>query len=241
MLHFIILDDDILHNKNTNKRLESIFKRYNMEACISLITTKSEEVLEYCSKHNIRNNVYLLDVDVQNSINGIEVAKIIRGLDVRAYIIFISAHPEYVLPSLKTRVFDYLIKPVSIETLGKCINSINVDFIKTKTENTPLLTIKSGFSMYNLNYDEITYLEKYGHMLVVHTISGKIESSESLESIEAKLDKNNFFRCHKSYIVNTSYISKVDYSNNIIHLKNGESCVVSKRLKKELKAIWDLN
>jgi two-component system, LytTR family, response regulator AgrA len=240
MLNFIILDDDVVHNKNTYKRLQSIFKKNNLEASISLDTTKPSEVIEYCSRYNSRNNVYLLDVDVQSTINGITVGEIIRGQDVRAYIIFVSAHPEFVLPSLKTRVFDYLIKPVSIGTLEKCINSTYKDFTKVNSDNIPSLTIKSGFNVFNLNYDEITFLEKFGHMLVVHTISGKIESSESLESIESKLDKKKFFRCHKSYIVNISHISKVDYSSNIIHLKNGEYCSVSKRLKKELKSIWDL-
>lgn len=240
MLHIVVLDDDVRHNMNTNKRLELIFKKYDLEAYIELSTTNSSEVIEYSSRHNKRNNVYLLDVDVQSSINGIDVASIIRQQDVMAYIVFISAHPEYVMPSLKTKVFDYLIKPVSEETLAKCVNSIYKDFMKINKQSVQSFTIKSGFNVYNLSLDEITFFEKYGHLLVVHTVSGKIESSESLDSIEGKLDKKKFFRCHKSCIVNISHILRVDYSNNIIYLKNGESCMVSKRSKKELKSICEL-
>lgn len=139
------------------------------------------------------------------------------------------------MPSLKTKVFDYLIKPVSIQTLDACVCSINKDFKKVNSKNVQSLNIKSGFVQYNLNPDEIIFFEKFGHVLVVHTASGKIESSESLESIEKKLDYNMFFRCHKSYIVNLSYISQIDYPKNAIYLKNGETCIVSKRCKKELK------
>lgn len=240
MLHFIILDDDALHNKNSCKRLLTIFKKYDIEASISLNTTNPREVIDYCSKNQMRNNVYLLDVDVHSSLNGIDVASIIREQDVKAYIVFISAHPEYVMTSLKTRIFDYLIKPVSLDTLAGCVHSIHKDQLKVVSNTTPSLAIKSGFNVYNLTFDEITFLEKFGHLLVVHTVSGKIESSESLDSIESKLDKSKFFRCHKSYIVNTSHISRIDYSNNLIYLKNGEVCVVSKRLKKELKSICSL-
>lgn len=66
MLCFVILDDDDLHNTNTKKRLEAIFEKEQLEACIALNTTKPDEVIEYCSKNNQRNNVYLLDVNVNS-------------------------------------------------------------------------------------------------------------------------------------------------------------------------------
>lgn len=240
MLHFVILDDDATHNITTYKRLEIIFRKHELNASIALNTTKPGEVIEYCSKNNTRNNVYLLDVNMQSRISGIDVAGIIRGQEVRAYIVFVSAHPEFVMPSLKTKVFDYLIKPVSVDMLESCINSIYKDFMKVNNEMGQTLSIKSGFNVYNLEPDKIVYLEKYGHLLVIHTTSGKIESSESLDSIEQKLDSTKFFRCHKSYIVCISYISRIDYPNSIIYLKNGEACTVSKRCKKELKSICNI-
>jgi len=217
--------------------LELIFIKYAFKASIAINTTDPNEVIEYCLKNNTQNNVYLLDVNVQSGITGIDVAGIVRKQDAKAYIVFISAHPEYVMPSLKTKVFDYLIKPVSTELLESCIISIFKDFTKLNIEERQTLSIKSGCNVYNIILDNIIYFEKYGHLLVVHTESGRIESSESLDRIEQKLDKTRFFRCHKSFIVNISYISRIDYPNNVIYLKNGEACSVSKRCKKELKSI----
>ena len=236
MHHFIILDDDTIHNNNTRRRLELLFIKNEFQATITLNTTNPSDVIEYCLKNNTQNNVYLLDVNVQSKITGIDVAGIVRKQDVKAYIVFISAHPEYVMPSLKTKVFDYLIKPVSIEVLESCITSIFMDYIKLNMKQVQTLRIKSGFNVYNLILDDIIYFEKFGHLLVVHTISGRIESSESLDSIEQKLEKVRFFRCHKSYIINISYISRIDYPNSVIYLKNGQECLVSKRCKKELKS-----
>lgn len=240
MLHFVILDDDATHNINTNKRLELIFRKHGLDATIALKTTLPGEVIEYCSKFNSRNNVYLMDVNMQNKITGIDVAAIIREQDSKAYIVFVSAHPEFVMPSLKTKIFDYLIKPVSVDMLEACINSIYKDFKKVNTQVRQTLSIKSGFNVYNLDLDEIVYIEKYGHLLVVHTVTGTIESSESLDRIEQKLDSKKFFRCHKSYIVCVPYISRIDYPNSTVFLKNGEACAVSKRCKKELKSICNI-
>lgn len=240
MLNFIILDDDTSHNMNTNRRLQAVFKASGIDAKIALQATKPDEVVEYSLNNNAENNVYLLDVNVQSNINGIEVANIIREQEVNAYIVFISAYAEYVIPSLKTKVFDYLIKPISSETLSQCINSIYKDFMKVTGTKVKSINIKSGFNMYTLSFDDILFFEKYGHLLVVHSFSGKIESLESLESIELKLDNKKFFRCHKSFIVNIAHIQRIDFLSNTVYLKNGETCAVSKRCKKEMKNICGL-
>lgn len=238
MLNFIIVDDDVRHNIDMKKWLERVFEKIGIEASIPLSTTKPDDVIEYSSCCSNRNNVYLLDVDIQSNINGIEIAGIIREQDIKAYIIFVSAHPEYVMSSLKVRIFDYLIKPVSILTLGECVKAVYRDFKKIHSDTIHTLTVKSGFTAYTLNMDEIIYFEKFGHLLVIHTTTGKIESSESLDSIETRLGENCFFRCHKSFIVNTSCISKIDFTANMIHMKNGESCLMSKRSKKEMKELY---
>jgi len=237
MHQFIILDDDTIHNNNTKKRLEAIFIKYGFQASIAVNTADPNEVIEYCLKNNTQNNIYLLDVNIHSGMTGIDVASVVRKQDAKAYIVFVSAHPEYVMPSLKTKVFDYLIKPVSIEMLESCIISIFKDFENLNLDEPQTLSIKSGCNVYNMMIDDIIYFEKFGHLLVVHTDTGRIESTESLDKIEQKLEKTRFFRCHKSYIVNLSYISRIDYPNNKIYLKNGEDCLVSKRCKKELKAI----
>jgi two-component system response regulator AgrA len=209
-----------------------------LEASIALNTTSPNEVLEYNRIHKERNNIYLLDVNVRNKITGIDVAAMIRSQEAGAYIVFISAHPEYVMLSLKARIFDYLIKPVSIETLETCISAIMRDYAQLSNKNTiPTLSVKSGFEIYSIPQDEIVYFEKYGHVLVIHTVTDRIEGTESLENMELKLDKDKFFRCHKSYLINLDFISHIDYPNNLIFLKNGENCSVSKRNKKELKQI----
>jgi len=57
-----------------------------------------------------------------------------------------------------------------------------------------------------------------------------------LKDIEKKLDYR-FYRCHRSYIINKDNISEIDLNNLIVHMKNGETCPISVRLKKGLKKL----
>lgn len=237
MLNFIILDDDESHNLYTKERLKLIFERNSINAKISLVASNPQSVMEYAGTAHYGNSVYLLDVDVNSNISGLDIAMHIRETDMRSYIVFMSAYPEYVMASLKTKVFDYLVKPVPVEDLERCILAIDKDNRIINPEPFQPLAIRSGFIIYNIKPEEIIFLEKYGHLLVIHTVNGRIESQDTLENMANKLDGNRFYRCHKSFIINLSYISNIDYSNNIIRMKNDETCLLSKRCKKELKSI----
>lgn len=237
MLKFVILDDETEHNQNMKKRLIAIFQKHGADMKIELITTEPYSVLEYSAENMDSDNVYFLDVDIGCDMNGIELAMRIRKHDAKSYIIFVSAHPEFVMPSLKTKIFDFLVKPISMETLEECVLSVYKDYTYLKNKERQTLAVKSGFNVHQLDIADIIFLEKYGHLLVIHTSNGQFRSQESLENIESKLDKKIFCRCHKSYLANVFHIEEIDNKNNMIRFKNGESCFFSKRCKKELNLI----
>lgn len=235
MINFIIMDDEEKHNRNMESRLECIFKKHSIEAVVKLSATDPSQVINYCMENRM-DNVYLLDVDFGSSINGIDLAHKIREYDMQSYIVFVSAHPEYVMSSLKTKIFDFLVKPISIETLERCILTIYKDYTDLNKEKRHNLVVKSGLNVYQIDPEDIIFFEKYGHLLIIHTQNGQIRCKESLENIMHKLDEN-FTKCHKSYLVNIGYIARIDNQDNIIYFKNGESCLLSKRCKKELNII----
>ena len=49
-----------------------------------------------------------------------------------------------------------------------------------------------------------------------------------LKALEQRLP-NNFFRAHKSFLVNLDYVDHVDKKQNLIFFRNGASCLVSRR------------
>ena len=45
-------------------------------------------------------------------------------------------------------------------------------------------------------------------------------SGYSLKKLLEMINDSKFIQCHKSYILNTNYIEKIDKANNLIYLRN---------------------
>ena len=57
---------------------------------------------------------------------------------------------------------------------------------------------------------------------------------KSIVQLEEELD-NDFYKSHRSCLVNINNIIKVDFDNNIIHFKNKEINLISRSNRKGLK------
>ena len=106
MYNFIICED----NFNTGILLKKIITEYanekNLDYNIKLFNENFDQVIEF-TKSNIGHvNVFFMDIilNEENS-TGLTLAKQIRKIDVLAYFIIITSHPE-----LSLKVFNYRIK-----------------------------------------------------------------------------------------------------------------------------------
>ncbi len=89
-----------------------------------------------------------------------------------------------------------------------------------------------------VNYNSILYLEATNKMLRIRLDSVEYSIYGSLEKLEKDLPEV-FVRCHRSYIVNTGYISKVRYSENYIQLKNQVQIPMSRSHKQVIKEVLE--
>ena len=89
-----------------------------------------------------------------------------------------------------------------------------------------------------VSYDDIYFFETSNqiHKIILHGKNKVLEFHGQLKDIEPDLDYR-FYRCHRSYIVNTNMIDHVDFTEMVIYLKNGESCPIAVRMKRGLKKI----
>ncbi len=88
--------------------------------------------------------------------------------------------------------------------------------------------------------NEIMYLEGSANYTLIHLISGKIKVSSRTMSYHIKNSINgSFLRIHKSFCVNTVYISPTlnKYRDNI-KLTNGTELAVARRRKGIFKQIY---
>lgn len=175
-----------------------------------------EEALKLVDK--IHPDVVFIDIEMPK-LCGVECAKKIVDIDPKIIIIFATGYNEYMADAFELYAFDYIIKPFKIErihnTLKKIKNinrlkedeSINKIIRHEKGMDKILIKNKEGLSF--VDTKDIIMIQREDRSTVVCTIDNDYITSEALSSLEDKLDKTQFFRSHKSYIINLSMVQKI--------------------------------
>lgn len=196
----------------------------------------------------------LIFLDIQMpKLNGFELLEI---LDDPPQVIFSTAYDEYALKAFDINAVDYLLKPYSEERFQKAVEKAilnlsqgtpenKLDRLKShlarETETISRIVVKTGPNIRALYPPEVKYLEAQDDYVMIYTETGKFLKQQTMKFYEENLDQNDFFRVHRSYIVNIDFIARLEpyeKSGYRIFLKSGEKLPVSRggyqRLKERL-------
>lgn len=227
MLNFVVCDDNITVLNRLCKMLEAILIKNNIDGNIVLQTDNANTVLSFIEKNPV--NVLLLDINLKGDMSGLELAQKVRAKSKSAYIIFSTGHLEYAMIAYKVKTFDFLAKPITQERLEETILRLVNDI-----SCSPKRYIKLGKGNRFINLDEINFIKKDGMKLMFYTNNNVYTTYNSFSKIESCLSEN-FIRCHKSYIVNTEKISKIN-SKNLIQF-NDNLCEIGPKYKNKLMEV----
>lgn len=227
MLDFVLCDDNLNILNKLDNMLNTLFVKHDLEANVSFKSDKAEDILSYLSSNKV--DVLILDINLRSNISGLELAEKVRKTNKSTYIIFTTAHLEYVLLAYKVKTFDYIPKPLTIERLEETILRLYTDMIN----NPKKYLILNNKNV--INEQDIQYIKKDGMKLIVHTDAKQYETYASFNKIMACLPEN-FVRCHKSYIVNVNNIRDVETMNNIIKFNHSE-CYIGPKYKNKFMEV----
>lgn len=231
MLNFVLCDDSVPSLKRLSKMLESIFIKNNIEARVEFCASNPYEALQYIENNNI--DVLFLDINLNSDITGCELADLIRKNNKNIYIIFLTGHLEYALLAYKYKTFDYLAKPIIDERLEETVLRLIEDM-----SIRPNHFIKINNNKILINANDIHYIKKDGMKLVFCTSKKNYETYSSFSKFENCLP-GNFVRCHKSYIVNINNIKNYRIHENILELKNNQSCAIGAKYKQDFMEVFE--
>ncbi|HGS9989214.1 TPA: LytR/AlgR family response regulator transcription factor [Clostridioides difficile] len=224
MYRIVICEDDITQiaflRECILKSLEGISSQ------IELFEFNSGEELLETNLEGI--DIFFLDIKMLQ-LTGMDVAKIIRETNDTSEIIFITSIVDYIQEGYKVRAYRYLLKPIDFGDLNESILSCISDIIK-KRENFMLIENKGIINKILIN--SIMYIEVRKKVLTIHTKNDTYYTKNSMDKIELELEKYNFFRCHKSYLINLEYIQFICKNTVVI---NDEDVAVSKYRMADLK------
>lgn len=191
-------------------------------------------------------DVVFLDIEMPNY-SGYEIVRFFDKIDF--HIIFITAYEHYAVRAFEIAAVDYLLKPIDIDRLKQAVARIEDRFqlnhqrerLQLVSENMEHkhfnnLVINDRGNQFVVPFDEIIAFEALEAYSCIHTVRQNFTVSKHLKYYENLLEPaTQFFRSHKSWLINTSFVSSYNKSEMLIHLGK-----VTAKLSKYKKAEFEL-
>jgi two-component system LytT family response regulator len=175
----------------------------------------SIKALEYIQKHSI--DVIFLDINMPK-LNGLALSRVINTLNTKPTLVFISAYSEYAIEAFEVAAFDYILKPYSENRIVDTLKRLE-SCTAPRCSNNKMTLLKNN-KMFVVNMNDIYYCEANEHEVFIFTKDDQYKISSSISEFYKKLPQSNFFRSHRSYIVNIDKIIEIiPWFNNTYMLK----------------------
>ncbi len=199
----IIVDDDPVSIKVLELHLR---KRRD----VALLNTFTDPIiaLEYLSTQSV--DIIFLDVNMPE-ISGMEFLKSIPTLP---FVVLTTSSTEHAVQAYDYNVIDYIVKPLTFERLNRAI-------LKCASKNSPsqpdILFLKTNNQVVKINKYDISYIEADGDYVMLYTGNNKYIINSTMKELEDMLQKDEFSRIHRSYIVSKNKIEKIIDNKVIIN------------------------
>ncbi|MBP3684893.1 MAG: response regulator transcription factor [Oscillospiraceae bacterium] len=159
-------------------------------------------------------------------LDGLAAARDIRSFDETADIVFLTSTPQFAYESYGVRATDYMLKPVQEERLFAILDRL---FLKKQKPQEGLM-LKCSSTHVRVLYSQLVYVEVIGKHLYFNTTDGSVRKvCGALKEYEQPLlERPEFMRVHRSYIVNMYQVS--EFSQAGIRTFTGKNLPVSRLL-----------
>jgi two-component system LytT family response regulator len=244
MIRVIIVEDEPLPRQMLREKLEQNFPDIEIVGECGSAETGLIEVLR------LRPDLLLLDIQMPGN-NGLWLVDQLVLLAGETFtppeVIFTTGYTysEYLVKAFEVAAIDYLVKPVSVESLTKAIERYRrragtvsgLQGLAEAVEDERLLKFKSYNGLFLFRPEDIVYVEADRDYACMFLAGGaKEDVFERLGEIERRLPADTFIRAGKSVVVNRRYIRKItDSAIRLVTPTASYTVEISRNAIKQLK------
>jgi len=242
MLGVIVCDDDRFMLETSVKLARKCIADNGIASNVVCATTDFREALRFIEK-NPGVYLYFLDIDLgKASLNGVDVAKLIKKTEPLSKIVFVTSHADMGMSVLKSGVEAFgFIEKASDESkrlLGyqKYISLALEKAAPESAASEQCVNLLVGIDEYvSLPVSQILYVESdksVSHFVCYHTVDGSsVSVRDTIENVLGKLS-GDFMKSHRSVIINKKYVVAV--ADGLVKFAGGETAACSFRLKNDI-------
>jgi len=198
----------------------------------------------------------LLFLDVQMpQMDGFQVLEAIADMTLPV-VIFVTAYDEYAVRAFEVHALDYLLKPFDSErfqdTLVRARAQLNrmqegglnerlvalLEGLSLRRKPADRIAIKTGGHVVFVRTQNIDWVEAADNYVCLHCGAETHPMRETMNALEAKLDRGRFIRIHRSTIVNMDRIKELQpwfRGDYLVVLHDGTQLTLSRTYHDRLK------
>ncbi|MCL2081501.1 MAG: LytTR family DNA-binding domain-containing protein [Oscillospiraceae bacterium] len=238
MYRIAVCEDEKVFSEEHERVCRGVLEKLNIEFRISVFETGAAFWTAFSGGE--RYDLLLLDIMMDDrrgaganvrcggdaGMDGVELARRIRGQDAAAAIIFITSTAEYAIDGYGVGALHYLMKPLDAGALERLIAS---DYKKRAKDQR--LVFKSGRQNLNIPMDEVVCLETAGKRVAITLLGETLDCSGNL--LELLKGREQLIRCHKSFAVNVRNLRELTRTDAVA--ANGKVIPVSRTYFKDVQ------
>lgn len=236
MLKALIVEDE-RHVRENLKKL--VFQEFQNEISIVDEAISVKEGVEKIKRY--KPQLIFMDIDLGDG-TSFDILSSLEEINFK--IIFITGYDSHAIKAIRLGALDYLLKPIDEdefkEAVNKAINAVEKENTNGNSINIAnhyyregehrKIVLKTLDTQYLVSFEDILYCKSEGNYTTFYLFEEKIVISKPMKKVEELLDKQMFIKCHQSFIVNKTYVTK--YTNEgFLITKTGEQIPVATRRK----------
>ncbi len=169
-----------------------------------------------------KSPVDVLFLDIQ--MPGMTGFEMLHKLESQPFVIFTTAYDQYALRAFEVNSVDYLLKPIEAAKLARALDKLEtrsapdwrrmLEHLKTALGQTPQhpprIASRLGERAQILDVSTITHF--FARDKLTYAVAGGRSHvvDQSIAELEQKLDPRQFFRIHRSTLLNLAWVKEVD-------------------------------
>lgn len=239
----VICDDDLKQAVNLSLKVGIAFAMapvddHDLEYEVGKLATQYQEVLDYLDENSLDGGIYFLDIELDNSHNGVDLAAEIKKRDERAQIIFVTAYSEYMPMTFERRIgaVDYINKnDIDLQArLNETVRDTLMRLGKSNLSKELTFSYRFGRQINNINVEDVIYIHttQAAHKLLLVAANKQSEFVGDIKTVDAE---NNFLsKISQSCLINPRNVATINLRKRTVTMANGESLNFSRRFRHEM-------
>lgn len=205
-LQIAICDDLEEERVILSRMLRNYARRQGLSLQVHFFVS-GEELLQSVRRANACQ-VLFLDIYMPG-ISDVETARRLRAAGYGASIVFATTSTDHGVDSFEVRASDYLVKPFRQEEVDRALDWC----LEHMPEPLRSLSVYAEGETQEFPLASVLYIEVLGHQSHIHTLRQTVVVRKSLDDLERAVDSPDFFRCHRSFLVNLNHAERIESSD----------------------------